>query len=592
MVAGGGLPDERGAGATPRSERLRDWLPCNDLPRGAPFFSYSHGPPTPEEVLPATLVTFLAFASSLITGSPNGCASFAMSRARRLKRQQKQTAAIRPEATAKTDLPPQLPVRRASWWLAAAFLIPNLGALMCGLVFDDHVLIVENKSLHIQSLRQLAHIWISGYWPDNRGLELYRPVAQTVWALTWAAGGGRHPALLHAISLALGLAAALLLYRFLLVVQTPPRTAFIAALLFALFPIHTDATTSVTGSAEPMAACFALCALIAYYRNRPVRALLLFALAVFSKESAAAFAALPLAFPRGSVRKRESWLAAAGTAVVIAASLLAHHLLSRSSQVPLIDNPIAYVNVARRVLTALWVQCLYLFKTVAPITLSADYSYKQIPLVMGLGDWRAWAGLALVSGALFLAFRRPEFRPAVLAYAILFSPTANIIFPIGTIMGERLMFAPSLAVALLLAILLARSRYWKMALIAVALVFGLRTAVRNLDWLNSQRFDSSLVKTSPQSAKSHYSIGVERAANGDDVGAIEAYDRAIAIFPAYVEAFRNRGNAQARLGRRDEAMASYRQCLRLYPGDFACAYNLGELEAGRSVNPPRASPER
>lgn len=246
------------------------------------------------------------------------------------------------------------------------------------------------------------------------------------------------------------------------------------------------------------------------------------------------------------------------------------------------------MNAARRVLTALWVQCLSLFKTVALITLSADYSYKQFRLVMDLEDWRGWAGLALACGALFVAVRRPEFRPAVLAYAILFSPTANIIFPIGTIMGERLMFAPSLGVALLLAILLARSRYWKAALAAVALVFGVHTAVRNLDWLSSERFDSSPVETSPRSAKSHCSIGVQRAANGDDLGAIEAYDRAIGIFPAYVEACRSRGNALARLGRRDEAMASYRQCLRLDAGDFAAAYNLSELEAGRSVNPPRA----
>ena len=95
-------------------------------------------------------------------------------------------------------------------WLAAAFLVPNLGALACGFVFDDRVLIVQNDSLHVQSLRQLAHIWKSGYWPDNRGLELYRPVAQTVWALAWAAGGGSHPALFHAIGLALGLAVVLL----------------------------------------------------------------------------------------------------------------------------------------------------------------------------------------------------------------------------------------------------------------------------------------------------------------------------------------------------------------------------------------------
>lgn len=482
----------------------------------------------------------------------------------------------------------QSPVPLAPFWLAAAFLLPNLGALACGFVFDDRVVLVENKSLHVQSLGQLAHIWKSGYWPDNRGLELYRPVTQTVWALIWAAGGSSHPLLYHAIGLALGLAVVLLLYRLLLTVQTPPRAAFIAAALFALFPIHTDATTSIAGSSELMAAAFGLGALVLYYRNRPIWALLLFALAVFSKESAAAFAALPLAFPHKRVPARDSWLAGAGAAVIIATALMAHSVLSRSSEIPAIDNPTALVDSGRRWLTALWVQCLYLFKALVPITLSADYSYKQIRLVMGLDDDRAWAGLALAAGALYLAWRRPAFRPAVFMYAILFSPTANLIFPIGTIMGERLMYAPSMGLALLLAILLARSGHWKPVLIAVALVFAARTAVRNLDWLNPQRFYEKLVETSPESAKSFYSIGVEYASNGDDARAVEAYGRAIAIFPAYSEAYRNRGNALARLGRSEDAMASYRQCLRFDPGDFAAGSNLRELEAGHKIYPPRA----
>jgi hypothetical protein len=510
-----------------------------------------------------------------------------MSRARRLRRQQLQSAA--PEAVTPAPLDPaQSPVPHAPLWLSAAFLFPNLGALACGFVFDDRIVLVENKTLHVQSLAQLAHIWKSGYWPDNRGLELYRPVAQTVWALAWAAGGSSHPAVFHAIGLALGLAVALLLYRLLLLVETPPRVAFLAAALFALFPIHTDATTSVVGSAELMAAACGLAAVILYYRDRPVWALFLFALAVFSKESAAAFAALPLAFPRKRPRLRDSWLPAIGAAAIVGAAIIAHNILSRSSQIPPIDNPTSLVDAGRRWLTALWVQCLYLSKAIVPITLSADYSYKQIRLVMGLDDWRAWAGLALAAAAVYTAWRRSELRPAVLAYAILFSPTANFIFPIGTIMGERLMYAPSLGLALLLAVFLARTRYWKPALIAVALVFAARTGVRNLDWLAPQRFYAKLVETSPNSAKAHYSIGVNYAADGDDNRAIPEYGRAIEIFPAYAEAYRNRGNALARLGRREEAIASYRQCLRFDPTDFAANTNLRELEAGHAVYPPRA----
>lgn len=510
-----------------------------------------------------------------------------MSQARRLRRQQTQPAQyIQPAPQIEI---PQQPVLHAPLWLSAAFLIPNLGAIAGGFVFDDRVLIAENQSLHVHSLSQLLHIWKAGYWPDNRGLELYRPVAQTVWALLWAAGNGS-PALFHTVGLALGLAAVLLLYRLFLAAQIPPLTAFLAAALFALFPIHTDATASVAGSAELMAAAFSLGALLFYYQNRPIPALILFGLAVFSKESAAAFAALPLAFPNRQTPPRNYKMMGAGAAIIIAAALAAHQAVSRSSLIPPIDNPAALLDSSRRILTALWVQCLYVFKTVAPLTLSADYSYKQLPLVMGLDDGRALAGLALAGGAIFLLLRRPQFRAPILAYAILFSPTANVLFPIGTIMGERLAYAPTLGIALLLGILLARTRYWKPVLIGVAVVFAARTAVRNVDWRNPHNFYYKLLETSPESAKSHYSIGVLLAANGDDEGAVAAYTHAIDIFPAYAEAFRNRGNALARLGRGAEAMASYQQCLRFDPGDYAANTNLRELQAGRAVYPPRAHP--
>lgn len=504
-----------------------------------------------------------------------------MSRQRRVRQQRKYATQEAQAAVA------QPPVHRAALWLTLAFLLPNLGALACGFVYDDLPIIVQNETLHPHSLRQFAHIFASGYWPDRRGLQLYRPVTEAIWALTWAAGGGNHPAIFHVLGLGLGLAVVLLLYYFLLEVRTPPRTAFIASVLFALFPIHTEATTSIVGSAELLAAALGLGALLLYYRGKPILAVAMFALAVFSKESAAAFAAIPLAFPHKNWRSRESWLAAAGAAMVGAAALLAHHIVAVGAFIPAIDNPMGLVGAGPRIFTALWVQCLYLFKTVLPITLSADYSYKQVRLVMGLDDPRAWAGLALAGGAILLAWRSRQFRAPVLAYAILFSSTSNVLFPIGTIMGERLAYVPTLGVALLLAILLAGNRHWKAVLIAVGLFFGARTVMRNLDWLNADRFYTKMLETSPNSAKAYYFYGILRAARGDDLGAIQAYDRAIAIFPAYSEAFHNRGNSFARLGRREEAMASYRQCLRFDPNHAGAAANLMQLQAGLPLNPPR-----
>jgi uncharacterized membrane protein len=506
-----------------------------------------------------------------------------MSRQRRA-RQQKKSATQEAQAIAAT----QTPVPHAFLWLTVAFLLPNLGALACGFVYDDLPIIVQNESLHPHSLQQFAHIFASGYWPDRRGLQLYRPVTEVVWATIWTLGGGSHPVLFHALGLVLGLVAVLLLYRFLLEVQTPPRTAFIASALFALLPIHTEATTSVVGSSELLAAVFGLAALVLYYRRQWIAAVILFGLAVFSKESAAAFAGIPLIFPHKEWRSPRAWLTAVGAGLVVAGALVAHHIVAgNDAHIPVIDNPMSLVGTGPRIFTALWIQCLYLFKTLLPITLSADYSYKEIPLVMGLDQLRAWAGIVLVTAAALLAWKDRQLRAPVLAYAILFSATANVLFPIGTIMGERLAYVPSIAIALLLAILLGRSRHWKTVLIVVAIVFSARTIARNLDWLNADRFYTKMVETSPNSAKVYYFYGILHAARGDDNGAIRAYDQAIAIFPAYSEAFHNRGNALVRLGRRQEAMESYRQCLRFDPHHSGAAANLMQLQAGLPLNPPR-----
>jgi tetratricopeptide (TPR) repeat protein len=490
-------------------------------------------------------------------------------------------------------LPPEAPVGRAGWLLGAAFLLPNLGALGCRFVLDDLPLIVENEKLH--SLGNIVAICKSGYWPDRAGISAYRPVSQMAWAALWSAGGGR-PFLFHLFGLLLGLAAVLLAYRFLVKLQTPPRAAFIAALLFASFPIHTEATTSVVGSAELLAAVFGLGSLLLYSGGRRIAALALFSLAVFSKESAAAFAALPLVFPAlrparvvppAAQRLYRDLATAVAAAAIIGAALLAHRAVTRGGFIPPIDNPMALLDPARRVLCALWVQCLYIFKTVLPIWLSADYSYKQIPLVMALDDGRAWAGLGLVAAAGLAAWRYRQLRPAVLAYAILFSATANVLFPIGTMMGERLAYTPSMGLALLLAMPLARMRQWRAVVLGIVLIYGGRTVVRNLDWRNPEVFYTKLIDTSPASAKSHYFYGILLSSRGDDNGAVAAYDRAIAIFPAYSEAYHNRGNALARMGRRQEAAESYAACLRFDPGHAGAAANLAALQAGLPLNPPR-----
>ena len=490
--------------------------------------------------------------------------------------------------TPEADPPPP---RRAALWLILAFLLPSLGTLTGSFLYDDLPLIVQNDRLH--SLARLGEIWTHGYWPDRPGLTLYRPVAETVWSLLWSLGGG-NPWPFHLLNLLLGSAVVVLVHRLLLDLRLPARAAFFASLLFAVLPIHTEVTAAIIGGNELLAAALGLGALLLYRRGAFGGALILYVLAVFSKESAAAVAGLAFLFPwfepgpRRPLNFRRLAVHGMVVAAVVGLALWARAAVAEGAVfIPAIDNPMALVAAPRRILTALWVQVLYVGRTLLPFTLSADYSYKEIPLVMGLHDGRAWAGLALVVLAALAFLKQPATRLGLAFWVVLFLPAANLLMPIGTMMGERLVYLPSIGLALLVVQALARLPAKEIFLAGLVLLLAVRTTVRNRDWHDADAFYPKLAQTSPGSAKTHYFLGCYKAARDDPAGALAEYNQAIAIFPAYPEALNNRGCILSTLGRIAEAKASFRECLIFNPGHSGAAASLATLEAGLNLVPQK-----
>jgi tetratricopeptide (TPR) repeat protein len=482
---------------------------------------------------------------------------------------------------------------RALLWLLLAILLPNLGTLGGSFLYDDLPVIVHNEGLH--SLARIGQIWTHGYWPDRPGLTLYRPVAQSVWSILWALGGGS-PWPYHVLNLVLASAVVVFAYWLLLDLRVAGRTAFFAALLFAVLPIHTEVSAAIISGSELLAAAFGLGALLLYRRGALAAALLLYLFAVFSKESAAAVAGMALLFPHLGPGPRMPFnfrrLAIHGLAAsaVVGLALWARAAVAEgASFIPAIDNPMTLLQAPQRILTALWVQVLYVWKTLVPITLSADYSYKEIPLVMGLQDGRAWCGLALAALATWGFFNRPAARLGVAIWVLAFLPAANLLMPIGTILGERLAFFPSIGLALLLAQGLERLPRKEIFLAALVLVFAARTWDRDRDWHDADAFYPKLAQASPNSAKTHYFLGCYKAARDHPEDALAEYNRAIAIFPAYPEALNNRGCILVVLGRIEEAKASFRECLRFNPSHSGAAASLSSLEAGMTFVPEKPS---
>ena len=246
----------------------------------------------------------------------------------------------------------------------------------------------------------------------------------------------------------------------------------------------------------------------------------------------------------------------------------------------------------------------YAAKTVVPLGLSADHSAYALPLARTLGEPRAILGLAglLAGGVLTLALwkRRPWAAFGSLLFFGAFFPTANLVFPIGTIYTERLLYLPSAglacaAVGLLMSPALEVPRPsswpWREALVSVVVVtYGVGTAARNRVFASDAALYADMIRKVPGSAKAHYNYAYDAHARGLYQEARAHLERATAIFDRYYDAWALHGKLAWEERRWTDAVAAYRRSVEIFPkyenGRWGLAKTLEE--SGRLEEAERA----
>jgi protein O-mannosyl-transferase len=421
--------------------------------------------------------------------------------------------------------------------------------LVNAFTMDDIALyIVRNPQVTHPSLQAL----FTPYYP------VFRPVTFSTFALDWKIGNGR-PLAFHVVNLVLHAAVTLLFYMLLQTVlqslQHGKAVAFAAALLFAVHPIHTEAVASIVGRAELLAAGFLIAAWLLHLQDREIPALVCFILALLSKESAVVL--LPLAligdFVRGQWKPTFRYLriaAMTGLYVIVLWKVQGNHF--GPAGISVLDNPLASIPAVPRIFNALHVAWKYVGLQVYPATLSCDYSYNEIPvydLRYGLSHTLPWviASLAALGGWIWAVRKRQ--MGVVLAggiYLVGFATTANILMPIGTIMGERLAYFPSAGFCLLVALawnwLQERQRKLAVGALAVLVaVLGVRTVLRNRDWKDNRTLYTAAVRAVPQSAKMHLGLAFNFLEAKQFDLARKEFQTTLQINPAYPEALASYG---------------------------------------------------
>ena len=220
---------------------------------------------------------------------------------------------------------------------------------------------------------------------------------------------------------------------------------------------------------------------------------------------------------------------------------------------------------------------------------------------------------------------------AVAVFAVSFAGVSNLVFPINTPMGERLLYLPAWGFSLFLAFLVEsvfRRRPAAAYVIAAALAaaYGARTVARNRDWTDNFALFSAAYRVCPLSAKVNYNLGLEYAGRGMTAEALFHYRRAVEITPdnptyrlnlgealvqagetergteEFGEAIRlalprveeyaglagtlagghiNLANVLWGQGKEEEALAQLREAERIAPGDWRIPLNRGQIHLGR-----------
>ncbi len=430
--------------------------------------------------------------------------------------------------------------------------------------FDDDYIVVSNP---VVTEARWGEALTGPYWGGLEAVpSLYRPTTVSALALEWRVFEGR-PAAFHTVSLLLHVLVSLLVT--LLLAAFLPRVAAAAGgALFAVHPVHVEAVANVVGQSELLAAAAYLGACLLYLRQwsagpgvRVLRLLAitaLYALALGAKEIAVTLPVSLLlvemvrARGRGDREPRPGALLIAAVRrdaplyLALAAVLLAYLgvrvLVLGSLRGESIPSELIGLGWGARLLTALSLWPTYARLMLIPWHLAVDYAPGVLAPGAGLRPDVILGTMMLVAlcGVAVRSWRVAPWAAFAAAWMVVtILPVSNLVVASGTVLGERTLYLPSVAVAIAVAGALTHvgTRHpalLRQAWVGVAVVvtaFMIRSVLRNPSWYDSFTVMNTLALEHPESWRSHRSRAEGLVRAGELDAALEEYEEALTLVP-------------------------------------------------------------
>lgn len=350
-----------------------------------------------------------------------------------------------------------------AWLLLASFLV-YANTLANGFVSDDHQQIEGNPYAH--SFRYVGKIFTTTVWSfqGNEGhTNYYRPLMTLGYVLCDKIFQN-YPFGFHLVNLFLNCLVVWLVYRLCQQALLDDRVAFVAAIVFAFHPVHSEAVAWIAAVTELQLAIFYLLAFLLYLRlgepgtNKPKTLILLglsFVFALFSKEQAVTLPVLATIYEHfyRADRRVTTWAQKmyryAGLWIWTAAYLL-FRVVVLHGFAPVAQRP--DLTLFQLTLSALALIAQYAAKLVWPHPLIAFYLFEKS---ISFSDPHVLPGVFIV--VIFLALLGILWRYArlysfwLIWMGVTLAPVLNVRWMAASAFAERYLYLPSVGFCFLVA---------------------------------------------------------------------------------------------------------------------------------------------
>lgn len=481
--------------------------------------------------------------------------------------------------------------------------------------YDDNVIIVDNYLF--RNFENLPRLFSGAYF--NYAQEVtYRPIVTISYLVDYVIWGLR-PFGYHLTNLLLHILTAITVYFLLKVVvgdtyMRPLRNyiAFWGAMLFAVFPINTEAVNAIAFREDLIATLFYLIGLLfyikssvgnAYMRSLRILSVLCYLIAMFAKEMAVTLIIVILMYDvlMSSKPVRKAYIGYLQNIkknigryalyyVALIFYLAVRFIILKNPD----EGTVKYIgeNFFVNVLTMIKILGSYLLQILIPTGLSADYTFRPIESPFNLSFL---ISLIFIVTIVFIGIIFRKKNPIISFFIFFFFigllPVMNFV-PISNPRADRYLYLISISYCSILSMLIIGAicestthkrifgdrKFLTRGLMGfIVILYLILTIQRNSIWRDDITLWDNTLKNFPNSKRANANLGREYLKKGELKLALEKLQKAVVLGENNYMAYVNLGIVYSQLEQYDNAIEALKKAVKIFPNYDKTHNTLGNL---------------